>query len=138
MVYGLKRHPDDTEVVGLNTYRFEKHCWAEIDLDALCANYAYIRRRVGGPVCAVIKADAYGHGAVAVARALAPAGAAGFAVSCLSEARHLRRHGITLPVMILGYTSPLLPPTWPAATSPRPSSPGNTPPSFRPRRWLPG
>ena len=93
-------------MVGLNTYRFEKHCWAEIDLDALCANYAYIRRRVGGPVCAVIKADAYGHGAVAVARALEPEGAAGFAVSCLSEARHLRRHGITLPVMILGYTSP--------------------------------
>lgn len=90
----------------MNTYRFEKHCWAEIDLDALCANYAYIRRRVGGPVCAVIKADAYGHGAVAVARALESEGAAGFAVSCLSEARHLRRHGITLPVMILGYTSP--------------------------------
>ena len=90
----------------MNTDRFEKHCWAEIDLDALRANYEYIRRQVGGPVCAVVKADAYGHGAVAVARALEPAGVAGFAVSCLGEARHLRRHGITRPVMILGYTSP--------------------------------
>ncbi len=100
------RHPDDIEVVGLNTDRFEKHCWAEIDLDALRANYEYIHRQVGGPVCAVVKADAYGHGAVAVARALEPAGVAGFAVSCLGEAWHLRRHGITRPVMILGYTSP--------------------------------
>src|SRR5699024_9606954 len=82
------------------------HCWAEIDLDALRDNFAYVRQVAGGPVCAVVKADAYGHGAVAVARALHQAGAAGFAVSCLSEARHLRRHGVTLPIMVLGYTDP--------------------------------
>lgn len=45
--------------------RFEKHCWAEIDLDALAANYRHIRRHAGGPVCGVIKADGYGHGAPA-------------------------------------------------------------------------
>lgn len=95
----------NSEVVGMNTYRFEKHCWAEIDLDALRENFAYVRQQVGGPVCAVIKADAYGHGDVAVARALHHAGAAGFAVSCLSEAKRLRRHGVTAPIMILGYTA---------------------------------
>lgn len=89
-----------------NKYGFERHCWAEIDLDALRDNFAYVHQVAGGPVCAVVKADAYGHGAVAVARALHQAGAAGFAVSCLSEARHLRRHGVTLPIMMLGYTDP--------------------------------
>ena len=89
-----------------NTYGFERHCWAEVDLDALRDNFTYVRRTVGGPVCAVVKADAYGHGAAAVARALAQAGAAGFAVSCLAEARHLRRHGVTLPILVLGYTDP--------------------------------
>ena len=46
----------------MNTLTLEKHCWAEIDLTALRENYEYIRRTVGGPVCAVVKADAYGHG----------------------------------------------------------------------------
>ena len=54
----------------MNTLTLEKHCWAEIDLTALRENYEYIRRTVGGPVCAVVKADAYGHGAVQVARKL--------------------------------------------------------------------
>lgn len=86
--------------------RFEKHCWAEIDLDALLSNYTLIRRTVGGNVCAVLKADAYGHGSVAVAEALHKAGVSAFAVSCLAEARHLRRHGLTEPLLILGYTDP--------------------------------
>lgn len=85
---------------------FEKHCWAEIDLDALEHNFRQIHRHVGGPVCAVIKADGYGHGALAVADALHEAGAAAFAVSCLAEARQLREHGITEPILILGYTDP--------------------------------
>ena len=86
--------------------RFEKHCWAEIDLDALAANYRHIRRHAGGPVCGVIKADGYGHGALAVADTLRAAGCAAFAVSCLSEARQLRDHGIAGPILILGYTDP--------------------------------
>ena len=86
--------------------KFEKHCWAEIDLDALRHNFAYIRQAVGGPVCAVVKADAYGHGDVATAKTIQQAGAAGFAVSSLGEGHHLRRHGITIPILILGYADP--------------------------------
>ena len=90
----------------MNKLSFERHCWAEIDLTALRENFEYIHRTVGGDVCAVVKADAYGHGDVVVARTLQQAGAAAFAVSCLAEGRHLRRHGITKPILILGYTDP--------------------------------
>ena len=70
---------------------FERHCWAEIDLDALRGNFAQVQARAAGrPVCAVIKADAYGHGDTVVARTLAKAGAAAFAVSCLAEGVRLR------------------------------------------------
>ena len=86
--------------------RFERHCWAEIDLDALAANYRRICRHAGGPVCAVIKADGYGHGALAVADVLHAEGCAAFAVSCLAEARQLRDHGIHEPILILGHTEP--------------------------------
>ena len=86
--------------------KFEKHCWAEIDLDALRHNFAYIRQAVGGPVCAVVKADAYGHGDVATAKAIQQAGVAGFAVSSLGEGHHLRHYGITVPILILGYADP--------------------------------
>jgi alanine racemase len=55
---------------------------------------------------AVVKADAYGHGAPAVARLLAEAGADYFGVSCLEEALQLRAADISVPVLILGYTSP--------------------------------
>ena len=82
---------------------FEKHCWAEIDLDALRHNFELIRERVGGSICAVVKADAYGHGAVRTARTLQDAGAAAFAVSCAAEGIELRRGGITRPILILGY-----------------------------------
>lgn len=85
---------------------FEKHCWAEIDLDALRSNFAYIKSAVGGPICAVVKADAYGHGAAEVADVLQKAGAAAFAVSSLNEGLYLRRRGITVPILILGYIDP--------------------------------
>lgn len=84
----------------------ERHCWAEIDLDALRHNFSFIKQTIGGPVCAVVKADAYGHGDIVVARVLQQEGAAAFAVSCLAEAKRLRRHGITVPVLILGYADP--------------------------------
>lgn len=89
-----------------NEIEFDRHCWAEINLDALTRNFSLIQKIVGGSVCAVVKADAYGHGDLAVAYALQSAGAASFAVSCLAEARHLRRHGIRKPVLILGFTQP--------------------------------
>lgn len=86
---------------------FERHCWAEVDLDALIGNLAAIRRRVGEtPVCAVVKAAAYGHGDAAVARCLAGQGVRQFAVSCLAEGLRLRRAGIEGGVLILGYTDP--------------------------------
>lgn len=78
--------------------------WAEIDLGALAGNFAAIRSRCDQKIYAVVKADAYGHGAVACARALEKAGADGFAVSNLAEAEELREAGTSLPILILGYT----------------------------------
>ena len=77
--------------------------WLEIDLEALVGNLAVIRE-LAGPGTAVhpvVKADAYGHGAVPVARALAAAGADGFCVAAFDEAIQLRDGGIDLPVLVL-------------------------------------
>ncbi len=85
-----------------------KRTWVEIDLDALIHNYELVKSKVG-PACkvlAVIKADAYGHGAVPVARALEAHGADYFAVSSIDEAIEIRKAGIKTPVLILGYTDP--------------------------------
>ena len=86
---------------------FEKHVWAEIDLDALRANFRTVKQRAGSlPLCAVVKADSYGHGAVQCARVFAQEGASWLAVSCLAEALQLRRSGQTLPILILGHVQP--------------------------------
>ncbi len=83
---------------------FEKHVWAEIDLDALRSNFRAVRQRAGDlPLCAVVKADSYGHGAVQCARVLSEEGASWFAVSCLAEAKQLRCSGIRQPILILGH-----------------------------------
>ena len=73
---------------------------ATIDLDALRHNYRHARALGGGRALAVVKADAYGHGAVACARALA-AEADGFGVACIEEALELREAGITAPIVLL-------------------------------------
>lgn len=73
---------------------------ALIDLAALRHNYRLARQRHGGRALAVVKANAYGHGAVACARALA-AEADGFAVAFLEEALELRAAGITQPILLL-------------------------------------
>lgn len=79
--------------------------WAEIDLDNIAFNMRNIKELVNDKeVIAVIKADAYGHGAVEVAKVLSENGASRFAVAIITEAIELREHGITLPIMILGYT----------------------------------
>lgn len=89
------------------TAAFDAHCWAEIDLDALVHNFHLIQKKAApAAVCAVVKADAYGHGDHMVARTLGAEGAAWFAVSSLAEARHLRRSGVEQPVLILGMTRP--------------------------------
>ena len=77
--------------------------WLEIDVDALAWNLAAIRAAVpaGTRVEPVVKADAYGHGAVPVARILADAGADGLCVATLDEAIELRDAGLALPVLVL-------------------------------------
>ena len=85
-----------------------KRTWAEIDLDHLAHNFEVIRRQVGpkAKLLGVVKADAYGHGAVAVARKLEALGAAYLAVSNIDEAAELRAAGVTIPILMLGYTPP--------------------------------
>ena len=91
----------------MQTPTFEKHVWAEIDLDALRDNFRAVKQRAGSlPLCAVVKADSYGHGAVQCARVFAEEGAAWLAVSCLAEAQKLRTAGLTLPILILGHVQP--------------------------------
>ena len=91
----------------MQTTTFEKHVWAEIDLDALRANFRAVQKRAGDlPLCAVVKADSYGHGAVQCARVFAEEGAAWLAVSCLAEALQLRQAGQRLPILILGHVQP--------------------------------
>ena len=80
--------------------------FAEVDLDAVRANYAAVVRHVGGPraplVIAVVKANGYGHGAVPVARALESAGAGMLACADIEEAVTLRDGGIRTPILVFG------------------------------------
>jgi len=82
--------------------------WAEIDLEALAHNFREVQRLVGAGVgvLAVVKADAYGHGAVPCARAFAALGAAMLGVACAEEATELRRAGIRTPILILSCVLP--------------------------------
>ena len=75
----------------------------KIDLDAISDNFAAIRKKAGVPVMAVIKADAYGHGAIQVARLLQEQ-CAFFGVSSMLEAMELRKAGLHNPILILGNT----------------------------------
>lgn len=85
---------------------FERSVWAEIDLGAIAHNVGQIRNITakGTQICAVVKADAYGHGAVAVARTVLQAGADRLAVAIMNEALELRRAGFRVPILVLGYT----------------------------------
>ena len=75
----------------MTDFSFEPHCWVEVDLDALRRNFRTIRSQLGGtPICAVIKADAYGHGALRCAQAL-EGEADGFGVATIEEALELRQ-----------------------------------------------
>ena len=83
-----------------------KRTWAEISLDNLTHNFETIRRQVGpkAKLLGVVKADAYGHGAVRVAKHLERLGAGYLAVSNLDECEELRVNGIMLPILMLGFT----------------------------------
>ncbi len=76
--------------------------WVDVDLDALEANLRHLRRTVGTRIAAVVKADAYGHGAVGVGRALDAAGVDWLGVALLEEGAELRRAGIEAPILVLG------------------------------------
>lgn len=78
--------------------------WAEIDLDAIENNIREIRRYVmpTAKILGVVKADAYGHGYLEVARTLLENGADALAVACLDEAIQLRKCNIHCPILILG------------------------------------
>ncbi|CDQ21503.1 alanine racemase [Halobacillus karajensis] len=81
---------------------------AEIDLTAIAYNIQQLKEHLkqGTEVCAVVKADAYGHGDVQVARAALKAGAKSLAVALLDEALKLRNAGIKAPILVMGWTRP--------------------------------
>ncbi len=76
--------------------------WAEIDLDAVAHNVG-VMRRLSAPaaVWAVVKADAYGHGALAVGRAAVDAGCSGLCVALTQEGVALREAGVEVPILVL-------------------------------------
>jgi alanine racemase len=81
--------------------------WTEIDLDALAHNVRLLAARAApARVWAVVKANAYGHGAIACGRAALEAGAAGLAVVCVDEGEELRQAGVTAPILVVGHTPP--------------------------------
>jgi alanine racemase len=90
-------HPDNQRPIGRPT-------WAEISLAALKHNYRSIKKRLnpGVRLMAVVKADAYGHGASECARALETSGADLFGVALIEEGRALREAGIVRPIFCLG------------------------------------
>ncbi len=82
--------------------RFD-NTYVTIDLDVIAENFRAISEKAGVPVMAVVKADAYGHGAVQVARSL-EGQCAFFGVSSMLEALELRQAGLQTPILILGHT----------------------------------
>ena len=84
---------------------YDRSC-VEIDLDALRHNFGEIRMVTspGAGILAVVKADAYGHGAYETAKTLLECGAAGLCLATIDEAVDLRRRGIDAPMMTLGFT----------------------------------
>ena len=80
--------------------------WIDIDLDKLVSNYREACGLTASTVTCVLKANAYGHGAAAVARALEGAGCHSFAVSCVREALELRRAGVGGEILVMGVAEP--------------------------------
>lgn len=89
-------------------YKFNR-AWAEVNLDNIAHNVKEIRRIVDKKVeiMGVVKADAYGHGVMEIARTLLENGVTRLAVSMLDEAIQLRQNGIKVPILILSYTDPV-------------------------------
>ena len=83
-----------------------KRVTAKVDLDAIRHNYNAIRQKLPAKVkmMGVIKADAYGHGALPVARELVEQGIDMFGVATIEEGISLRKNGVQTPILILGFT----------------------------------
>ena len=81
--------------------------WVEIDLSAIKHNVQELKRLLAPPteLMAIVKADAYGHGAVGVSQAALQAGASWLGVATIPEGIQLRKAGITAPIAILGATN---------------------------------
>nr|WP_157337934.1 alanine racemase [Paenibacillus lutrae] len=92
--------------VNVDVDAFYRPTYVEISLDALRSNIGNFRRMLPDSmhIMAVVKADAYGHGAVEVAQVVMECGATYLAVAFLDEAIELRNAGITAPILVLGYT----------------------------------
>jgi Alr-MurF fusion protein len=103
----VRQAPGAKQVVPL---QLDRAAWMEVDLGAIAGNLARLRQ-IAAPaeVLAVLKADAYGHGAVRVARTAVQHGAAMLGVAVLGEAAALRERGVAAPTLVLGYT-----PAWQA------------------------
>ena len=103
----VRQAPGAKQVVPLH---LDRAAWMEVDLGAIAGNLRRLRE-IAAPagVMAVLKADAYGHGAVRVARTAVQHGAAMLATAVLAEAATLRAHGVAAPILVLGYT-----PAWQA------------------------
>ena len=82
--------------------------WRSINLDAIAHNYNYTKSGTNAKIICVIKADAYGHGALPVAKRLLKEGCDYFAVSSIEEAIELRQGGINCNILVLGYILPCL------------------------------
>lgn len=100
----LKLEDASSSMLGESGNSGHRPTWARIDLDALAGNFHFVRRRVSPKVkvMAVVKADAYGHGAVECARRLEAEGADWFGVATPEEGIELREAGIRQPILCLG------------------------------------
>jgi alanine racemase len=90
----------------MNGFAARYSCWAEVDLDVIAGNVEAVRRHTATPVMAVVKANAYGHGAVPVARAALAGGATWLGVARFEEALTLCEAGLEAPLLLLGWTPP--------------------------------
>lgn len=100
----LVRRADGSRTV--RTARPARPTWVEVDLEAVAYNVRQIKEIVGPEIkiLAVLKADAYGHGALTVARTALNNGAAFCGVASVNEAVKLRNGGVDAPILVLGYT----------------------------------
>ncbi len=91
-------------------HNLQMRTWAEISLPNIAYNYKAMKARLdnGTRFMGVVKADAYGHGALRVAGLLTELGCPYLSVACIDEALALRGGGITLPILVMGYTPPEL------------------------------